>query len=153
MLKISRFVQGVIDGIASENTAIYNPVFFCGNTKDVACVLDLVTLEYGRRNPEKRIVRVSGEGFRHVVLNGIVRGDLQLALKNCSTCNLFVFENAELIEGQLVTMKEFYGVFDRIFEAGGQIVVGSAILPSDMPALEDRVRTQFEAGIVCSVYE
>ena len=50
-------------------------------------------------------------------------------------------------------MHQFYSIFDKVFESGGQIVIGSSVPPSVLLSLDDRVRTQLEAGIVCSVYE
>lgn len=52
-----------------------------------------------------------------------------------------------------MTMKEFYGIFDKLWESGKQIVITGLTTPIKMACLEPRIRTQLEGGIIYNVDE
>ena len=45
-------------------------------------------------------------------------------------------------------MWEFYSLFDNYYEQGKMIVIGSSTPYSDLTALDDRVLTQLQSGII-----
>ena len=53
----------------------------------------------------------------------------------------------------MMTMQEFYGLFDRLWESGKQIVLTASVPPKEIAELEERIITQLESGIICNVDE
>ena len=50
-----------------------------------------------------------------------------------------------------VSMRLFFGLFDSVYEHGGQILIGSLFPPASLHNVTDRVYTQVSSGIVYCV--
>ena len=74
----SRYLIGIVEGITTGNKEVYNPVLFYGERKDVAAVLDVIAYEYEKKQPNKRIKRISGDGFVNCLVREIKNGTVNL---------------------------------------------------------------------------
>ena len=72
-------------------------------------------------------------------------------IKMCRSGDFLVFDHAEGIAGMKSTMEVFYELFDYYSIRGRQIVASGTIKPCIMEGLDERIKTQFEGGIMCRV--
>ena len=144
------FITGIFSGILNKNTRIYNPIFFYGSGDETRQILTELERSYRCRYPAERIFRVDGSGFTKNILSTIIHGGRERYTNRLTRCDLFIFEGAEYLSNSLV-QQIFYGVFDKLWEGGKQIVVTASMPPMNIKKLEPRVRTQLEGGIICNV--
>lgn len=144
-------LNGIIDGIIYGNKEVYNPVFFYGEDSAIAIVLDTVVSDFKSTYPSKKVVWKRGDNFTHEMILAIRDEKMEGFRKACRNCDLLVFDRVETIAGKCTTMKEFYELFDHVFINGGRLVIAGRITPNLMDGLDDRIKTQLEAGIIYNV--
>ena len=145
------FANGIIDAVVQGKKEIYNPVFFYGDPLSVRLKIDRLVKKYRNTNPENLIVRTSGVDFCSGFIYSVIAGTRDAFEKSFWAADMFIFEGFEVLSGRQGAEKLFYTLFDVVYENGGQIVVGAATKPRDMPSLMPRIRTQLEGGIISCV--
>ena len=150
---MGQLLDGIIRGIVDKQTEIYNPVFLYGTPLNTIEAIEKLVELYSNTQPQAVINHVVGEHFTISLVRAIKEDRLEQYTKSLSACDLFILEGAEHLGGKMMTMKEFYGIFDKLWESGKQIVITGLTTPIKMACLEPRIRTQLEGGIIYNVDE
>lgn len=145
------FLDGVIESIIDGKRDVYNPALLYGNTAAVEKIIARFIQDYQTRHPSHKVIHISGEEFARKLILSFQNGTNLDFGKQFDDADLLVFEDAEAIAGKAYAMQVFYGIIDTAYESGRQIVFTATEPPSKINALEDRIRTQLEGGIICEV--
>ena len=145
------FTSGVIRRIFAENKSVYNPVLFCGNVRKTSHICKAIADHFIEL--ERRVSWVTAEEFTRMLIDALILRKMNDFRSMFFPCDVLIIENVETLSGRLSTQEEFYYLFDRVYESGAQIILSSRIPPMKIISLEDRVRTQLQAGICCYVDE
>jgi len=150
---MSQFVESIIRAIVDERKEVYNPVLLYGSRIRTVEALELLESEYRQKHPKAEIHHVYGDEFTLCTVQALRNGILEQYIKSVAECDLLIIEGVEHISEKMVSMIEFYGLFDELWERGKQIILTVAIPPKEMPGLDPRIRTQLEGGIIYNVDE
>ena len=148
----NRFAHGAAIAVANSPGDIYNPLFIYG-PPGVGKTHLLYAIANGirRRDPNSKIVYIKGDEFTNELIAAIQKGS-QAEFKNkYRQADLMLIDDIQFIAGKESTQQEFFHTFNALYEARKQIVMTSDRKPSDMPTLEDRLRTRFEWGLLVDV--
>ena len=148
----NRFAHGAAIAVANSPGDIYNPLFIYG-PPGVGKTHLLYAIANGirRQNPDAKIVYIKGDEFTNELIAAIQKGS-QAEFKNkYRQCDLMLIDDIQFIAGKESTQQEFFHTFNALYESRKQIVMTSDRKPSDMPTLEDRLRTRFEWGLLADI--
>ena len=148
----NRFAHSAAIAVANSPGSIYNPLFIYG-PPGVGKTHLLYAIANGirRQNPDAKIVYIKGDEFTNELIAAIQKGS-QAEFKNkYRQCDLMLIDDIQFIAGKESTQQEFFHTFNALYESRKQIVMTSDRKPSDMPTLEDRLRTRFEWGLLADI--
>ena len=138
-------------GDGNGNT--YNPLFIYGPSGlGKTHLLTAISHEMHRRNPELKIIYVTGETFTNELIEAIKqKKDTSMFHDKYRNADVLLVDDIQFISGRDSTQEEFFHTFNILHAAGKQIVLTSDRPPKDIKILEDRIRTRFESGLITDI--
>ncbi|MBR3267352.1 MAG: chromosomal replication initiator protein DnaA [Oscillospiraceae bacterium] len=138
-------------GDGNGNT--YNPLFIYGPSGlGKTHLLTAISHEMRRQNPDLNIIYVTGEAFTNELIEGIKqKKDTSQFHEKYRSADVLLVDDVQFISGRESTQEEFFHTFNRLHEAGKQIVLTSDRAPKDIKVLEDRLRSRFESGLITDI--
>ena len=148
----NRFAHGAAIAVANAPGSIYNPLFIYG-PPGVGKTHLLYAIANGirRQNPDAKIIYIKGDEFTNELIAAIQKGSQHEFKNKYRQADLMLVDDIQFIAGKEQTQNEFFHTFNALYESGKQIVLTSDRKPSDMPTLEDRLRTRFEWGLLADI--
>ena len=148
----NRFAHGAAVAVSNTPGQVYNPLFIYG-PPGVGKTHLLYAIANGIRktNPDANIVYIKGDQFTNELITAIQSGKNIEFRSKYREADLFLIDDIQFIAGKESTQEEFFHTFNTLYENHKQIVMTSDRKPSDMPTLEDRLRSRFEWGLTASI--
>ena len=148
----NRFAPGAAIAVSNNPGQVYNPLFIYG-PPGVGKTHLLYAIANGiRKNkPSANIVYIKGDQFTNELIAAIQTGKNIEFRSKYREADLFLIDDVQFIAGKESTQEEFFHTFNKLYEEHKQIVMTSDRKPSDMAALEDRLRTRFEWGLLADI--
>ena len=148
----NRFAHGAAIAVTNNPGQVYNPLFIYG-PPGVGKTHLLYAIANGirKKNPDAKVVYIKGDEFTNELIDAIQSGTNISFRSKYREADLFLIDDIQFIAGKNSTQEEFFHTFNKLYEEHKQIVMTSDRKPSDMPTLEDRLRTRFEWGLVADI--
>ena len=148
----NQFAHGAAVAVSNTPGQVYNPLFIYG-PPGVGKTHLLYAIANGIRNknPDAKIVYIKGDQFTIELIAAIQSGKNIEFRSKYREADLFLIDDIQFIAGKESTQEEFFHTFNKLYEEHKQIVMTSDRKPSDMPTLEDRLRSRFEWGLIASI--
>src|SRR4030042_2224425 len=130
----------------------YNPLFIwggvgVGKTHLMGATGNAVL----KKNPETKALFCTGESFTNDIIEGIRNKTTQGFRNKYRKLELLLIDDIQFIAGKDTAQEEFFHTFNAVTSAGGQIILTSDRPPSEIPKIEDRLKSRFEAGLIVDI--
>jgi len=131
---------------------IYNPLFIYGGVGlGKTHLLQSVGNEILKRNPLKKIRYVSSEKFATGIVNSIRNRDVEKFKSAYKDIDVLIIDDIQFLSGKEKTQEEFFHIFNALYEKNKQIIISSDRPPKAISALEERLRSRFEGGMIADI--
>jgi len=148
----NRFAHAAALTVAERPGLAYNPLFVYGDAGLGKTHLLQAIGHYVHENYRGYRVRyVSSETFLNEFVDSIRTGVGDSFKRRYRGVDVLMVDDIQFLERGKETLEEFFHTFNALHESGRQIVLSSDRRPDDLPALEDRLRTRFKAGLVTDI--
>jgi len=148
----NRFAHAAALTVAERPGLAYNPLFVYGDAGLGKTHLLQAIGHYVHENYRGYRVRyVSSETFLNEFVDSIRTGVGDSFKRRYRGVDVLMVDDIQFFERGKETLEEFFHTFNALHETGRQIVLSSDRRPDDLPALEDRLRTRFKAGLVTDI--
>ncbi len=148
----NRFAYNAAEAVAHAPGKSYNPLFLYGDSGlGKTHLLYAIYHTIRDQHPDYQIIYVKGDEFTNELTTAIGNKSTDAFRQKYRDKDLLLVDDIQFIAGKDSTQEEFFNTFNNLYEAGKQIVLTSDRPPSDMPKLEERLRTRFECGLMADI--
>lgn len=131
---------------------VYNPFFVYGGVGlGKTHLLEAVGNQAARDFPEKRIRYMSSERFTTGVVSAIRNHTMDAFRALYRDLDVLIIDDIQFLAGKDKTQEELFHTFNALYEKGKQIIFSSDRPPKSIPALEERLRSRFEGGMIADI--
>ncbi len=141
--------------VAESPGRCYNPLFIYGGTGlGKTHLLHAVGNKICESSPTARVVYLSSEEFTNEFVESVRDHKMpEFRRKFREECDVLLIDDIQFLGKKEETQKEFFYTFNTLHERSKAIVLTSDTAPSEIPGLEERLRSRFTMGLITDIQE
>ncbi len=131
---------------------VYNPLFIYGGVGlGKTHLLQAIGNEIIKNFPTKKIKYLSSEKFTSEVVMAIKNHSMEKLKSTYRAVDVLIIDDIQFLAGKEKTQEEFFHTFNTLYNNNKQIILSSDRPPSSISAIEDRLRSRFEGGMITDI--
>ncbi|OGV97143.1 chromosomal replication initiator protein DnaA [Microgenomates group bacterium RBG_16_45_19] len=134
--------------------AAYNPLFIYGGVGvGKTHLMQAIAQARLYDKPQTTMIYCMGEEFTNEIIDAIQQKTTRDFKKRYRLVKGLFIDDIQFIAGKTTVQEEFFHTFNAILKGGGQVVLTSDKPPQEIPQLEARLKSRFEAGLIVDIGE
>lgn len=131
---------------------LYNPLFIYGGVGlGKTHLLQSIGNSIKSTFPDKKVLYTSSERLTTDIIESLKNNNTEELKQKYIKLDLLIVDDIQFIAGKETTQNIFFSTFNELYVKNKQIVLSSDRPPSAIPALETRLRSRFEGGMIADI--
>ncbi|MFA5248469.1 MAG: chromosomal replication initiator protein DnaA [Patescibacteria group bacterium] len=146
----NELAHAACQAVANNPSRVYNPLFIYGGVGlGKTHLIQAIGNEMAKRT--NKILYTTSENFTNDYVNSIRSGRAKDFKDRYRRLDLLLVDDIQFMGGKDGTMEEFFHTFNELHQSDRQIILTSDKPPRMIPALEARLSSRFESGMVADI--
>jgi chromosomal replication initiator protein len=104
-----------------------------------------------QHDPTLKLTYISSERFMNEMINALRYDRILDFRERYRSVDVLLVDDVQFVSGKEGTQTEFFHTFNALYDSQKQIVLSSDHPPHEIPALEERLRSRFEWGLIADI--
>ncbi len=148
----NQFAHAAARAIAENPARSYNPLFLYGGVGlGKTHLLHAIGHTIQRKHPKLQVMYLPAEQFVNELISSLRFNRMPDFRERYRNIDVFMVDDIQFLANKERTQEEFFHTFNTLYSSQSQIVLSSDSSPRNIPALEERLRSRFEWGLIADI--
>jgi chromosomal replication initiator protein len=148
----NQLAHAASQAVAKKPGSTYNPLFIYGGVGlGKTHLMQAVGADVLKRNADAKILYVTSERFTNDFVTAVSQGKADQFKSLYRNVDVLLVDDIQFLAGREGTQEEFFHTFNALHQNNKQVVMTSDRLPKEIPAIEERLVSRFEWGMIADI--
>ena len=148
----NQFAHAAARAVAESPAHSYNPLFLYGGVGlGKTHLLHAIGHQIVARRPELKVLYFTAEQFVNQLINSLRFKSMHSFRERYRSIEVLLVDDIQFLANKERTQEEFFHTFNTLYTSQRQIILSSDSSPRNIPAIEERLRSRFEWGLIADI--
>ena len=151
--KPNEFAHAAARRVVEADKVPFNPLYlYGGGGLGKTHLMHAMARHIREREPNRRVLYLSAEKFMYHFVRAVRYKDTMAFKEQIRSADVLMIDDVQFICGKDSTQEEFFHTFNVLIDHNRQVVITGDRSPSDLDAMEERLRSRLGWGLVADIH-
>ncbi len=148
----NQFAHAAARAVGESPARSYNPLYLYGGVGlGKTHLLHAIGHQILRKHPSTKVIYLTAEQFVNQLINSLRYKSMHSFRERFREIDVLLVDDIQFFANKERTQEEFFHTFNALYTSQKQIVLSSDTSPRNLPAIEERLRSRFEWGLIADI--
>ena len=148
----NQLVHAAAEAVVRKPGSAYNPLFVYGDVGlGKTHILQATGNAIKERYKDKKVIYTTADRFLSDYIECVKKRTVDRMKEKYQSIDVLIIDDVQFLAGKDQTQTVLYNIFNTLYENNKQIILSGDKPPKDLTALEPRLRSRFEWGIIVDI--